>query len=146
MPKSAAKIPRATCQLFGAIKTISNIKDSVILVHGPKGCVYHINYILGMRGDNPSNVYSTCMDENDVIFGAAEKLKNAIAELDAELKPKLIAVLSCCASSVIGEDVESVVKEIQKDTDARLLGIDAGGFEGDYRSGFLRCSLLRGNL
>lgn len=136
MPKSAAKIPRATCQLFGAIKTISNIKDSVIVVHGPKGCVYHINYILGMRGDKPSNVYSTCMDENDVIFGAAEKLRNAIAELDAELKPELIAVLSCCASSVIGEDVESVVKEVQTDTNARLLGIDVGGFEADYRSGY----------
>jgi len=111
--KSAAKIPRATCQLFGAIKAISNIRDSVILVHGPKGCVYHINYILGMRGDKTSNVYSTCMDEKDVIFGAGDK---------------------CCASSIIGEDVESVVKDVK--TRAKLLGIDAGGFEGDYRSGY----------
>ena len=113
MLKSAARIPRATCRLFGTIKAIGNIKDSVILVHGPKGCVYHINYILGMRGDKTSNVYSTCMDEKDVIFGAAEKLKSAIAELDHEFNPALIAVLSCCASSIIGEDVESVVKEVQ---------------------------------
>ncbi len=132
--KSAAKIPRATCQLFGAIKAISNIRDSVILVHGPKGCVYHINYILGMRGDKTSNVYSTCMDEKDVIFGAGDKLKSAIIELDNECDPALIAVLSCCASSIIGEDVESVVKDVQ--TRAKILGIDAGGFEGDYRSGY----------
>ncbi len=134
MPVHAAKIPRATCQLFGALKTMSNITRSVVLVHGPKGCVYHINYILGMRGDKPPNVYSTFMDETDVIFGAADKLKRAIAELDAELEPDLIAVLSCCASSIIGEDVESVVKEV--DTNARVIGIDAGGFEGDYRSGY----------
>ena len=132
--KSAAKIPRATCQLFGTIKAISNIRDSVILVHGPKGCVYHINYILGMRGDKTSNVYSTCMDEKDVIFGAGDKLKSAINELDDEFGPALIAVLSCCASSIIGEDVESVVKEVQ--TKAKVLGIDSGGFEGDYRSGY----------
>ena len=132
--KSAAKIPRATCRLFGTIKALANIKDSVILVHGPKGCVYHINYILGMRGDKTSNVYSTCMDEKDVIFGAAEKLKSAITELDREFDPALIAVLSCCASSIIGEDVESVVKDVP--TNARLLGIDSGGFEGDYRSGY----------
>jgi light-independent protochlorophyllide reductase B subunit len=132
--KSAAKIPRATCQLFGTIKAISNIRDSVILVHGPKGCVYHINYILGMRGDKTTNVYSTCMDEKDVIFGAGEKLKSAIIELDDEFDPALIAVLSCCASSIIGEDVESVVKEVQ--TKAKVLGIDSGGFEGDYRSGY----------
>jgi nitrogenase molybdenum-cofactor synthesis protein NifE len=132
--KSAAKIPRATCQLFGAIKAISNIRDSVILVHGPKGCVYHINYILGMRGDKTSNVYSTCMDEKDVIFGAGDKLKSAIVELDNEFDPALIAVLSCCASSIIGEDVENVVKDVE--TRAKILGIDAGGFEGDYRSGY----------
>jgi nitrogenase molybdenum-cofactor synthesis protein NifE len=132
--KSAAKIPRATCQLFGTIKAISNIRDSVILVHGPKGCVYHINYILGMRGDKTTNVYSTCMDEKDVIFGAGEKLKSAIVELDEEFGPALIAVLSCCASSIIGEDVESVVKEVQ--TKAKVMGIDSGGFEGDYRSGY----------
>ncbi len=134
MPLNAARVPRATCQLFGAIKTISNIKDSVVLVHGPKGCVYHINYILGMRGDKPPNIYSTCMDETDVIFGAADKLKSAIAELDAELEPDFIAVLSCCASSIIGEDVESVVSEVK--TNAKVIGIDAGGFEGDYRSGY----------
>src|SRR5512136_84877 len=129
----AARIPRATCKLFGAIKALGTIKNSVILVHGPKGCVYHINYILGMRGDKTSNVYSTCMDEKDVIFGAGDKLKSAIVELDVEFSPALIAVLSCCASSIIGEDVESVVKDVQ--TRAKVIGIDAGGFEGDYRSG-----------
>jgi nitrogenase molybdenum-cofactor synthesis protein NifE len=87
-----------------------------------------------MRGDKTSNVYSTCMDEKDVIFGAGEKLKSAIIELDDEFDPALIAVLSCCASSIIGEDVESVVKEVQ--TKAKVLGIDSGGFEGDYRSGY----------
>jgi nitrogenase molybdenum-cofactor synthesis protein NifE len=46
---STARIPRGTCKLFGAIKALSTIKKSVILVHGPKGCVYHINYIMGMR-------------------------------------------------------------------------------------------------
>lgn len=134
MTKKAVKIPRGTCRLFGTIKAISNIKNSAIVVHGPKGCVYHINYIMGMRGDKPSNVYSTCMDENDVIFGAEEKLKEAIEELDTELNPDLLAVLSCCASSIIGEDVERVVQDV--DTRATVIGIESGGFEGDYRTGY----------
>jgi len=134
LTKKAVKIPRGTCRLFGTIKAISNIKNSAIVVHGPKGCVYHINYIMGMRGDKPSNVYSTCMDENDVIFGAEEKLKEAIEELDTELNPDLLAVLSCCASSIIGEDVERVVQDV--DTRATVIGIESGGFEGDYRTGY----------
>ncbi len=130
----AVKIPRATCKLFGAIKALATIKRCVVLVHGPKGCVYHINYILGMRGDRPSEIYSTCLDEHDVIFGAEEKLKEAIEELDANLRPDLIAVLSCCVSSVIGEDIAAAVKAAS--TGARVVGIEAGGFEGDFRTGY----------
>ena len=134
MLTSAVRIPRGTCRLFGAIKALGTIKNCVILVHGPKGCVYHINYILGMRGDRPSEVYSTCLDEHDVIFGAEEKLKEAVEELDRELHPEIIAVLSCCASSIIGEDVNAAVADA--DTGSRVLGIDSGGFEGDFRTGY----------
>jgi len=130
----AVRIPRGTCKLFGAIKALSSIKKCVVLVHGPKGCVYHINYIMGMRGDHPSEIYSTCLGEQDVIFGADQKLKTAIGDLDRELHPDLIAVLSCCASDIIGEDVQSAIRDIT--TTAPVIGIDAGGFEGDFRTGY----------
>jgi len=130
----AARIPRGTCKLFGAIKALGTIKKSVILVHGPKGCVYHINYILGMRGDRPSEIYTTCLDEHDVIFGAEQKLRQAIEELDRMLRPELMFVLSCCTSSIIGEDVGSVVEDTR--TDSRAIAISAGGFEGDFHDGY----------
>jgi nitrogenase molybdenum-cofactor synthesis protein NifE len=87
-----------------------------------------------MRGDRPSEIYSTCLDEQDVIFGADHKLKTAIKDLDQELHPDLIAVLSCCASDIIGEDVESAIRDTT--TTAPVIGIDAGGFEGDFRTGY----------
>jgi nitrogenase molybdenum-cofactor synthesis protein NifE len=134
MSGMAVKVPRGTCKLFGAIKALSSMKKCTVLVHGPKGCVYHINYIMGMRGDKPSEIYSTCLDENDVIFGAEQKLKTAIEDLDRELHPDLIAVLSCCASDIIGEDVQSAIRGTT--TTAPVIGIDAGGFEGDFRTGY----------
>ncbi len=130
----AARIPRATCKLFGAIKALSTIKKSVVLVHGPKGCVYHINYILGMRGDRPSEIYTTCLTEHDVIFGAEQKLKDAIEDLDRTLSPELMFVLSCCTSSIIGEDVGSAVRDTT--TKSRVIAISAGGFEGDFHDGY----------
>ncbi len=130
----AAGIPRGTCKLFGAIKALATIKRSVVLVHGPKGCVYHINYILGMRGDRPSEIYTTGLDEHDVIFGAEEKLKTAIEELDRELHPDLLFVLSCCTSGIIGEDVGSAVREAR--SASRVIAISAGGFEGDFHDGY----------
>ncbi len=139
----AARIPRATCKLFGAIKALSTIRNSVILVHGPKGCVYHINYILGMRGDRPSEIYTTGLSERDVIFGAEQKLKDAVAYLDDALRPELLFVLSCCSSDIIGEDVGSAVRDVK--TRAKTIAIAAGGFEGDFHEGYSEtlCQLVR---
>ena len=134
MVQPAARIPRGTCKLFGAIKALSTIKKTVILVHGPKGCVYHINYILGMRGDRPSEIYTTCLDEHDVIFGAEQKLKEAIDNLDRTLHPELMFVLSCCTSCIIGEDVGSAVLDTK--TESCAIAISAGGFEGDFHDGY----------
>jgi nitrogenase molybdenum-iron protein alpha/beta subunit len=96
--------------------------------------VYHINYILGRRGDRPSEIFTTCLDEHDVVFGAEQKLKEAIEDLDRTLSPDMMFVLSCCASCIIGEDVGSAVRETK--TSSRVLAISAGGFEGDFRDGY----------
>jgi len=134
MTRTCLEIPRSTCRLFGTIKALSTVKKSAILVHGPKGCVYHINYILGMRGDRPSAIYSTSLGEHDVIFGAEDRLADAIGELDRRLSPDLIFVLSCCASSIIGEDVESACRAAE--TRARVISFPAGGFEGDHHTAY----------
>ncbi|MDD1668782.1 MAG: nitrogenase component 1 [Methanomicrobiales archaeon] len=134
MTPRSLEIPRSTCRLFGTIKALSTVKRSAILVHGPKGCVYHINYILGMRGDRPSAIYTTSLDEQDVIFGAEGKLTSAIEELDRRLSPDLIFVLSCCASSIIGEDVESACRAAR--SRARVIGFESGGFEGDHHTAY----------
>lgn len=134
MSETAFRVPRSTCQLFGTIKALSTIKNAIILVHGPKGCVYHINYILGLRGDRPSEIFSTCLDEHDVIFGAGEKLTRAITELDRTFHPDLLFVLSCCASEIIGEDVNAAVAGAS--ISSRAIAIDSGGFEGDHAGGY----------
>jgi nitrogenase molybdenum-cofactor synthesis protein NifE len=134
MPRPALEIPRSTCRLFGTIKALSTVQRSAILVHGPKGCVYHINYILGLRGDRPAAIYTTSLDEHDVIFGAEGKLASAVGELDRRLSPDLIFVLSCCASSIIGEDVESACRAAQ--ARARVIGFASGGFEGDHHTAY----------
>ena len=134
MTRNNLEIPRSTCRLFGTIKALSTVKRSAILVHGPRGCVYHINYILGMRGDRPSAIYSTSLDEQDVIFGAEGRLSAAIEELDRRLSPDLIFVLSCCASSIIGEDVKSACGAAR--ARARVIGFESGGFEGDHHTAY----------
>jgi len=134
--RCVTEIPRITCSLFGAIKAAATLKNTVILVHGPKGCVYHVNYILGLRGDRHCPVYCTCMDEHDVVFGAEERLREAIEDLDARKNPEILVVLSCCASGIIGEDVQNACRVAR--TRSKVVGIDAGGFADDFTRGYAR--------
>jgi len=76
------------------------------------------------------------MDEHDVVFGAEERLKQAIEDLDAEKRPKILVVLSCCASGIIGEDVQNACRTAM--TRAKVISIDAGGFAEDFTVGYAK--------
>jgi len=74
------------------------------------------------------------MDEHDVVFGAEDRLRDAIEELDRSREPDIIVVLSCCASGIIGEDLENACRAAR--TRARVIPIEAGGFSGDFSAGY----------
>lgn len=128
-----------TCKLFGVIRAVLGIKGAIPLIHGPVGCFYHIRYLLSLRSGKPIRILSTEMDQNDVVFGAEDKLQRKIQETDRKYSPQLIAVLSSCASSIIGENVDKVIDQLQEEVNADLIFINSGGFEGSQIEGYEEC-------
>lgn len=128
--------PMHTCKLFGAIKTILGIKNAIPIVHGPVGCAYHMRYLLTLRGGSKVKICSTQLSQEDVVFGAEKKLKDTIVKVDKYYKPDLIAVLTSCSTSIIGEDVFRVVKEIKNEINAEIIAVSAGGFEARQNEGY----------
>ena len=128
-----------TCKLFGVIRAVLGIKGALPLVHGPVGCFYHIKYLLSLRSSRPVRILTTEMDQNDVVFGAEEKLAHKIKDADKTFSPQIIAVLTSCASSIIGENFEKVADEIKGDVKADIICINAGGFEGTQIEGYEEC-------
>lgn len=128
-----------TCKLFGAIRAVLGIKDVLPLIHGPLGCAYHIKYLLSVRSGKPIRILTTNMDQNDVVFGAEDKLEEKIIEVDKKYSPKLIVVLTSCASSIIGEDTGRVIKNVKDNINAEIIDINAGGFEGTQVDGYEEC-------
>lgn len=128
-----------TCKLFGVIRAVLGIKGAVPLIHGPVGCFYHIRYLLSLRSGKPIRILSTEMDQNDVVFGAEDKLIQKIKEADKKYSPQLIAVLSSCASSIIGENIDTVICKLQAEVNADLIFINSGGFEGSQIEGYQEC-------
>jgi nitrogenase molybdenum-cofactor synthesis protein NifE len=128
-----------TCKLFGVIRAVLGIKGALPLIHGPIGCYYHIKYLLSMRSSRSVRILSTEMDQNDVVFGGEDKLLQKIYEADEKYSPQLIAVLSSCASSIIGENIDKVLDNVRDNVNAELITISSGGFEGSQIEGYIEC-------
>ena len=100
------------CTLTGALSVTTHIRNTVSIVHGPKGCTHHNFSLLHATGlDNETvtlpALVSTALCESDIVFGgegALLRTLDAVAERDVES----IFVLSTCIVDTIGDDVAAI--------------------------------------
>jgi len=103
------------CTLTGAISVTSHVRNTVTVVHGPKGCSHHNASLLHAtwldddRAVMPELV-STALTEREVVFGGEDVLRAAIGHA-AERDIQAIFVLSTCVVETIGDDVKAVCSE-----------------------------------
>lgn len=124
----------AGCALHGVMDVLSCVQGVTVVVHGPIGCSYIMGTAVKIRwgettaGGMIFTVVSTGFNEIDVIMGGENKLKEVILRVDKELKPKLIVVLTTCATGVTGEDIEGVVDNIKDQVEAIVTAVHSAGF------------------
>jgi len=124
------------CQLGLALTILATTPDSVLIVHGPVGCgnqnsnTYHRSGLLsrGQKGE-PLLWASTSLDETDIINGGEKKLEEAIIKLDAIHRPSVIVVLTTCAPTIIGDDVDEIVACTQKRVGSKIILAHCAGFK-----------------
>ena len=130
------------CKMFGAYCYISEIKNAIPLLHGPLGCAFFPKLapsdairtkLLGIK--EPPPFPCTDMDEKDVIYGGAEKLRKAIIQVDRYYRPDLIGVIISCPAAIIGDDIADVVNSVKKKIDADIIYTpSSAGFSDDERT------------
>ncbi len=92
-------------------------------------------------------LFTTHMNEDDVVMGDVTRLEEAIVELDKSYEPKVIFVVASSISAVIGTDIKGVCNYMQKEVQAKLVAFEQGGFRGDYSIGLTEVyKLLVNNL
>lgn len=119
--------------IIAAMYTLRDLEADVILMHGPAGCGFMASRRLEEAG---VRVMTTGMQENDLIFGAEEKLVRILKYVDDRFHPKIIGVVGTCASMIIGENLEGAVKKAG--VDAVVLAIDVHGCSGPNTFGAIR--------
>jgi nitrogenase molybdenum-iron protein alpha/beta subunit len=110
-------------------------KDVVVVTHGPLSCVAAVKNFKQTHYSLHSALpfgYSPCtnMDENSVIMGGTEQLADTLRQVDKQYRPGLIIITDTCASSMIVDDVPSVVAQVQPEIKAKIVFAPSPGFAG----------------
>ena len=116
---------------------VATIRDAAIIYHGPVGCsssslgyreiFRSIPPELGRPANFELNWITTNLQQDDVVYGASEKLKKAIFKAEKRYNPKAIFILTTCTSGVIGEDIEGAVAEVQGEVKATIVPVHCEG-------------------
>ena len=116
---------------------VSTIREAAIIFHGPLGCsssalgyreiFRSVPVELGRASNFELNWVTTNLQQDDVVYGAGEKLKEAIFKAEKRYNPKAIFILTTCTSGVIGEDVEGAVAEVQPEVKATIVPVHCEG-------------------
>ncbi|MDR2163346.1 MAG: nitrogenase [Clostridiales Family XIII bacterium] len=135
------------CSTGNAACMVVLIRDAAVISHGPVGCssclhefafTYRVNAPLrDLEHPTQRKIYSTNLDEGDTVYGAGQKLADAIREVHERANPKAIFVLTTCAVGIIGDDVESVTDEAEAELGIPVAAIFCEGFRSKvWTTGF----------
>ncbi|MDR3123143.1 MAG: nitrogenase [Treponema sp.] len=126
------------CQFTLSLAILNSLRNAVIIMHGPIGCGI---CSIGNIGQNktfkqlrdPSSEgliwLSANLDEADVIGGGEKKLREAVVYADREFRPETIIVCNSCVPALIGDDIDSIVEDIQGEIAAVIMPIHCEGFK-----------------
>lgn len=121
---------------MGTLWSLTSIKDACIVEYGPAGTThYGIEGFMQLNADLRATLYTTHMDESNIVMGDSERLVETIREVDAVYNPPYIFVIASSISSIIGTDLESICEDLQSEIKAKLIPFTGGGFRGDYTLG-----------
>ncbi|MFT4145623.1 MAG: nitrogenase component 1 [Mobilitalea sp.] len=126
------------CQFTLSLAILSTLRNAVIVMHSPIGCGACSISSVGvnksfkqLRDSGAEGVIwlSTNLDESDVIGGGERKLREAILYADKEFRPETIIIANGCVPALIGDDIDSLLSELQEQTAAILMPIHCEGFK-----------------
>ncbi|GHV52656.1 oxidoreductase nitrogenase component 1 [Deltaproteobacteria bacterium] len=134
--------PRGFCALGGALHTLVALPDVVPIMHTSIGCGGSIFWnqtggagYLGSGHCGGMAVPSSNVQEKDIVFGGAERLTEQIENTVKLVDGKLYMVITGCMTDIIGDDIQSVVRDFRA-RGVNIIGAETGGFKGDGYLGY----------
>lgn len=111
------------CQQINSMACLMSMQDAVFIAHSPQGCVgcgvlaidqYRVGQIhRGAKVVRNPHIIVTNLDQNSVVFGGEEKLRESVAKAVQRYSPKVIFIFSSCACGIIGDDIDAIAEDLE---------------------------------
>ncbi|GAB7027389.1 nitrogenase component 1 [Geotalea toluenoxydans] len=133
---------RYMCSLGGATGTVTALPGAIPILHSASGCAG--NFAWTQNGGSGLQVGGYCgsltvpssnMQENEVVFGGEDRLREQIASTLKVMDGGLYVVLTGCVPEMIGDDIFAVVNDFREEG-APIIGAITGGFRGNSYWGY----------
>ncbi|CDM60535.1 MULTISPECIES: nitrogenase iron-molybdenum cofactor biosynthesis protein NifN [Rhizobium] len=122
--KSAAINPLKSSQPLGAAFAFLGINGAMPVFHGSQGCTSFALVLLVRHFKEPIPLQTTAMDEIAIVVGCADHLEEAILNLKARAKPRLIGICTTALVETRDEDIAGDLATIKRKRATELTGTE----------------------
>lgn len=127
---SYAIFPGTHCPLFGVTLTASYIKNMAVIVVGTGECTYYTKNFAYHRQKGLDHVYSLVLKEQDIVFGAGKKVKEAVSQIIKDEEGiEAAMIVSTCVPELIGEDYGSLKGALKEELGIPVFSVQTEHFK-----------------
>lgn len=137
--------PIFTCQPCGVQYASIGIKECIGIVHGGQGCVMFVRLLFSQHFKESFEIASSSLHEDGAVFGALNRVEEAVDVLLMRYPDvKVIPIISTCSTEVIGDDIDGVVRKLNKGLlkekyagrEVHLIPVHSPSFVGSMITGY----------
>ncbi len=120
---------------MGAMQSVQAITRAIPVLHSGPGCAQKLSDTTGSSGYFSPNIFPcTSINEKDVVFGGANKLRSTIDSALKVIDADLYVVLTGCIPEIVGDDVQEIVDEF-RGSEKPVIFASTAGFKGNNFKG-----------
>jgi nitrogenase molybdenum-iron protein alpha/beta subunit len=112
--------------LLYALRLIASVKNSVAIIHAPRGCAAAALYHQVTYGKGHWIV--TNLDQRDTIMGADRKLRDAVKSAYRQYRPEVIFIVSSPVAAINNDDIPAVADELRDELELPIVPVYVTGF------------------
>lgn len=122
---------------LGAALALQGVDRAIPVLHAAQGCTF-LGKVLALRHFNdPIALGTTKLFTEDVVMGSDEAAARTLRAIEAASQPDVIALVSGGLAQVKGDDVDGLVRQLDRELHASVLAVHAPDYASGLEDGYL---------